>query len=204
MKQPHFWSLALLLAFVFAPSAAQADVAPPRVPGKTYVSHLVRVDGMKKHPGFSLLIYDAPRKGLIRAYLVFDAKTPAQQTLVVGRSWRSAARFGNPKMWLLPRDQQKKWSQATAEEISRQRTACSQRGEGCSHISRFSPRFAPPEGAIDCGVAIKVVRSVPTKSANKQREVVDAFRLVKATAKTCKVEHVKQAAAPGETKKPES
>ena len=176
------------------PGIGMADVPPPQTPGKTYVSHAVHVENMKAHPSFSILVYDPPsREGMIQAALIYHAETEAKQTLVRGRSWRSMARFGAPKIWLMPREAQRAWSEVTAKEVSKQRQACAERGEGCAHISRFSPRFAPPKGAIDCGVSIEVYGSVPDELATKDREVKDIYRILEATPKRCKIEHVKQA-----------
>ena len=190
---PSLRVLGLVLALSLPMATALADVAPPRIPGETYVTHRVQIQNMLAHPGFSLLVYDPPAQGVIRAHLVFHAETDAERDLVHGGSWRSAARFGTPTIWLLPRKEEQKWSKATANEVARQRQACAERAEGCVHISRFSPRYAPPAGAIDCGVSLPVVRSVPTERANKDRQVVDVFRLVQATKKTCKLLPVRRA-----------
>lgn len=185
------WILPLLVAVI--PATVSADVVSPPATGKTYVTHKIKIENIKKHPGFSLLIHDAPTGGKIRASLVFSAKAAAVQMLVRGGSWRSEARFGRPKIWLLPHEQERKWSKMTAEEISRQRTACADHGKGCAHISRFSPRYSPPKGAIDCGVTITVRSQVPTRSAPRSRQVVDVFSIVKASRKSCKLRLVKRA-----------
>lgn len=185
------WILALLA--LNGPTLVSADVVTPPRKGTTHVAHKIQIDGLKKHSRFSLVIHDPPTKGKIRASLVFHADRAAVQLLVRGGSWRSEARFGRPRIWLMPRAHQKRWSEATAREISKQRTACAEHGKGCAHISRFSPRFAPPTGAIDCGVSITVHSSVPTRDANKARQVVDRYRIVKASNKVCKLAHVKRA-----------
>jgi len=168
-----------------------ADVVSPPPKGNTHVTHKVQIDNLKKHPGFSLVIHDSPSKGKIRASLVFNAKRAATQVLVRGGSWRSEARFSRPRIWLMPRDKQRKWSEVTAKEISKQRKACADHGKGCAHISRFSPRYAPPRGAVDCRVAITVRSAVPTRTVNKARQVVDVFRIVKASKTSCKLKRVK-------------
>lgn len=185
------WPFLPALLVLCGPAVVSADLLTPPPKGKTHVTHHVRIDNLKKHPGYALLIHDSPSKGKIRASLVFHAGSAATQILVRGGSWRSEARFGRPRIYLMPREKQKKWSEATGKEISRQRTACARHGKGCAHISRFSPRYAPPRGAIDCGVTISVRSTVPTRSAGKDRRVVDVFRIVKASRKTCKLARVK-------------
>lgn len=186
----------LALVVLLAPAAASADVATPPPPGKEFVTYSVRVDNLAAFKDFVLLVYDTPSDGKLRASLRFVAEGAAEQILVRGGSWRSEARFGRPRFWLLPLAAEKAWSEATNQEIARQREACAERNEGCMHISRFSPSYAPPEGAIDCGVEIEVRASVPKGTAGKDRQVLDVFRLVEATATTCRIERVPQAALP--------
>ena len=182
--------LILILVALTGANLASADVVSPPKKGMTFVTHKIQITNLEKHPGYSLLVYDAP--GKLRASLVFNAGTVAAKILVSGRSWRSRARFGRPKIWLLPRALEKKWSAATDKEIARQRKACADHGKGCAHISRFSPRYAPPKGAVDCGVTVTVRSSVPTREANKARQVVDVYRIVKAGPKVCKLARVKR------------
>jgi hypothetical protein len=174
-----------------APATVSADIVAPPAKGYTYITHKIKIANISKHPGYSLLVHDAPSNGKIRASLVFNTKRAAARVLVRGGSWRSEARFRRPKIWLLPLKQQQKWSKKTSMEISKQATACAEHGKGCAHISRFSPRYAPPRGAIDCGVTITVRSQVPTRSAPKSKQVVDVFKIVKASKKACKLQLVK-------------
>ncbi len=186
-----------LLAALLLPGLASADVPSPPPAGKEHVSYFVRLDNVADFADFSFLVYDKPGDGKLRASLRFATDGPSELLLVRGGNWRSAGRFGKPRIWLLPKAAAEAWTLATNAEIARQREACRKHGEGCAHISRFTPKYPPPKGAIDCGVAIEVRSSVPKGTANKDRKVVDVFRIVEATATSCKVERVTKSALPG-------
>ena len=186
--------LTLLITLLMS-STAFADIPPDIPEGSEFVSHYVQIENMADHPDFTIVVYDPATEGLIRASLVFTADSDERQLLVNGRSWQSLADFGNPGLWLLPRDAQTEWSSATAVEIDRQREACFERGEGCVHASRFSPRFAPPEGALDCNVRVDVQAQRPT-DPDTPAEVVDVFRVTEASADRCVAERVADASTP--------
>ena len=180
-------SIALLMA-----STAAADVAPPRQKGKVYVTHRVGVTNMADHADWVLLVYDAPSKGRIVDHLAFASGTETEQTMTEGDSWRSTARYQKPSVWLLSKDSWTRWAKATRQEIAKQRRACAERGEGCVHISRFQPKYAPPADAIACNATIDVVKSQPTRYGAVVR---DMLTLTKAGPKGCTVTRKRSGAA---------
>lgn len=170
---------------------ALADVPPSIDRGKEFVEHRVGVTNMAKHPDWVLMVYDASSNDRIRAHLTFRAGGAPETTLVNGQSWRSTANFSSPKVWLVPAKAADAWQKATMTEIARQRKACADRGEGCAHISRFSPKYAPPAEAVDCKASISVV-SQRKKDTSSKPIVVDSFKLLKASATECRLEHLAQ------------
>ncbi|MFT5429711.1 MAG: hypothetical protein ACI9OJ_000383 [Myxococcota bacterium] len=177
--------LTVLGVALLLPMTVLADVAPERDPGKVHVEHHVRVKNLSAYPDWVILVHDAPQKGDIRAHLAFTADSEPEQLLVNGRSWRSAARFSKPSLWLVPKKAWQTWKKETATRIAKQREACAQRGEGCAHISRFQPHYPPPKGAVDCNAHIAVVTQRP---AAKGKRAVDVFVLNEAKAGICKVD----------------
>jgi len=169
---------------VLVATGAMADVAPPIEPGKVFVENRVHVDNMAEHPDWVLLVYDAPRKGEIKASLAFHAGAEKEQSLVHGGSWRSAGRFSKPKLWLVAKAAWETWKKETGLLVAKQREACAQRGEGCAHISRFQPHFPPPKGAVDCNASIDVVLK---QKSSLGKTVVSKFSLKEAKAGSCKV-----------------
>ena len=183
--------LGVIVSILCLSAPALADVAPPLARGMEFLVHRVVVENMAEHPKWSLVVYDRPSSGKIRAHLVFNADTKKEQHLVSGRSWREKARFRSPRVWLVPRETAQAWSKVTKAEIMRQRAAC-QRGEGCAHISRFQPKYAAPDAAVDCGVAIKVTSKRKVDRSGKPI-VLHTYRLTKASATACMLETKQQA-----------
>lgn len=164
---------------------AYADVAPIEPPGKHFVSHSLRVEGMGDHPGHVLVVYDAPQDGQISANLAYHSEGQSEQVLADGSRSRGNL-FSRPTVYLMTRDNYNAWSKISTAEIERQRIACAERGEGCMHISRFVPHYAPPTNAIDCKMQLEAITLLPDSGPDR---IVDVFRLKTASADTCLLEN---------------
>lgn len=182
----------LVATLVLLSTPARADIPPDIEPGNEFVNHHLRIENMGDHPDFALLVYDAPDDGRIRASAVFSSAADAQQFLTNGGNWQSRSEYRRPRLWLLPLDSQEAWSASASAEVAAQRTACMERGEGCMHISRFTPNYLAPTDAIDCGAEFQV-QTERAVDPDTSRDVVTAFRLVEASAETCVVEPVETA-----------
>ncbi|MEL6342777.1 MAG: hypothetical protein AAFV53_06565 [Myxococcota bacterium] len=173
-----------MLAALIALNLAHADVAPTEPPGRQFVTHALRVEGMDVHPGHVLVVYNAPQDGVIRANLAYHSEGQAQQTLGDGSRARGN-HFSKVRFHLMSRDRYSAWSSTTAQEIARQRTACAEKGEGCAHISRFVPRYPPPAQVVDCQVEIDVITQNEKKGPD---QIVDVVRLKEAGDSVCVLE----------------
>lgn len=149
---------------------ALADVPPIPRSGEAFVTHTVKVEGVSAFPEHVLLLYSTG--GEISQYLTFTDSTPAQ----IDRALHAS------EFWLLGRSDYDAWSQQSSEEVRVQRAACEERGEGCVHPSRFSPRITPPTRPIGCGVTL----SLPTSaSIGEPTSALHAFRLETASDASC-------------------
>lgn len=171
-----------MTALLLLTLVARADVILPPAEGSRYVTHALRVQGLEAHPDVVLLAYEGGAQ--IRTWRVFSADGESQWDLGSGRG-RSGAGMSRPSVHLLPKATFDTWSAAASAEIARQRTACDERGEGCVHISRFTPRIAPPAGAVSCGLTLDLVLVGPKDGPD---QVVDIAELVAADATTCTLE----------------
>ena len=163
-------------------SAAHADVAPEPPSGEQFTTYSVRVEGLAAFPDVVLVVHDKSG-GELRGYATLTAdKSEAQ--LGNGRSWREN-NIPSPDLFVMPRAAYEAWAQATAAEVARQEEACSERGEGCAHISRFVPHFAAPTGTTPCRATIDITT---TAKAGGPDAYVDVFQLKAAAPGTCTVE----------------
>lgn len=152
-------------------SLALADIPPTPPPDQAFAQNTVSVAGLEAHPDFVLLLY--PGGSELRNHQVFSPERSEQQL----SDGLLAAGF-----WLMPKADHAAWSLETSAEIMRQEVACAERGEGCAHISRFSPRYAPPTGAISCGVILDAPHTVPEGEPTKLRH---ELTLTAASATAC-------------------
>jgi hypothetical protein len=152
-------------------SLALADIPPDLPPGQTPAQNTVSVSGLEAHPDFVLLLYSD------------STELDSHQTLSAERGeLQLGDKLHQAGLWLMTQADYAVWSSATSAEISRQQTACAERGEGCSHISRFTPSYAPPATAISCGVTLDAPQFVPTGEPSLQQH---AFTLSAASATAC-------------------
>ncbi|MCA9563330.1 MAG: hypothetical protein KC561_07565 [Myxococcales bacterium] len=169
-------------------SIAFADV-PPYIPeDQEFVTHRLQIENMADFPDYALLVFDVPQEGNIRAFRMFTFDTQAEQQLAHGASWDSLDDFGRPHLWLMPLSEALAYQQSASEEIAHQEAECWE-GRGCSHASRFSPLFAAPQSAVDCGVELQMIHS-RTIDEDTPPIALDAFRVVTASAEQCVVERV--------------
>ena len=136
-----------LLAPLLGASVAHADVAIEPPTGKQFMRHHLSVENMSEHAGFAVVVFDAG--DTISTYRAFTATSSAKQELGWGGQNRGPSLF-QPTARLMSLDAFEAWKAATGAEVDKQREACADRGEGCAHISRFVPRFAPPADTVDC------------------------------------------------------
>lgn len=162
-------------------SLALADVVVPPPDDSRYVSHVLRLDGLQAHPGFVFLVYDDGPE--ISGWRAFSAGGQAEWELMRGGS-RLGAAMSQPAVRMLSAAAYESWAAATNAEKERQRAACSERGEGCMHISRFVPRVAPPSGAIDCGLRLSMEATGP---ADGPEQIVHIATVTAATETSCVV-----------------
>ncbi len=177
----------LALATLLVPTFAFADVAPDISPGSRFVNHAIMIQNLDAHPNYAVVVYDAPRNGLIGGHKIFSQIHSAKHVLTRGASWRSREVFSSARLHLLPLRAAIAWQRETDREIERQREACFERGEGCVHASRFFPRYAPPPEVTSCSAEVEMVYELAGPGPD---EVVDTFRLVTASANRCRVERV--------------
>ena len=175
----------MLLALALS-TTALADIAIEPDPGTTFLSHSLRLEGLAEHPTSVLVVHDGG--STISAHRAYSADREAQQTLARGGSNRGGG-MGAPSIYLMNGIAYQAWSTATDATVSAAREACADRGEGCAHISRFVPSYAPPTGAISCGVSIDLQLSGPDGGPD---EVVDVYRLAEASATTCRLDRIAQ------------
>lgn len=178
-----------MLPLILLSLSAQADVIQPPPDKERYLTHQLRIEGLDAHPDVVIVAHD--RAGTISSHRAFSAGD-AQQVLGRGAR-RDGGGLSAPALFLLPRAAHDAWSEGVRAEVARQEEACADRGEGCAHISRFTPSYAPPEGGVDCKQDITLKLTGPEDGP---KEVVDVLRLVEASATTCRLEAVDQAAAP--------
>lgn len=184
----------LTLFALLVPTVAFADVAPDIPPGSRFVNHAIMIQNLDAHPNYAVVVYDAPRNGLIGGHKIFSPIHSAKHVMTRGASWRSREAFSSPRLHLLPLRAAIAWQRETDREIERQREACFERGEGCVHASRFFPRYAPPPEVTSCSAEVELVYEL---AGPGPEEVVDTFRLVTASANRCRVERVGSSVAAG-------
>ena len=158
-------------------STAHADIAPTPPPSKQFTTYSVRVDGLKAGSDMVLVLHDTGET--IRGYALFDAEKPEHQ-LDDGSSSRGG-RFSAPGLFAMPRAAFEAYNTASQAEIFRQREAC-MNGEGCAHISRFSPRIAPPTGGVPCGADIQITT---TADRGGPDAFTDVFTVTALSADAC-------------------
>lgn len=170
-----------MLGLISLIAAARADIAPEPPPDKQFTTYTVQVDGLDRFPGVVLVLHD---KGsdTIRAYRSFTAEKSSHMIASGHRS--RGNNFSNPDLFAMTAEAYAAWSAETDAEIRRQEAACADRGEGCAHISRFVPKFAPPTGAVACGADIQIRTTAPTGGPS---EYTDVFTVTAASAEGCTV-----------------
>lgn len=176
---PHL----LLLLSLAAP--ARADVAIEAPSGQRYVRYGLRIEGLDAFPEAVILAADPGQE--IHAYRAFHAGGETAWDLS-GGGGRDRG-MGGPALRLTSAATYESWSTTTNALIEAQRQACDERGEGCAHISRFVAHFPPPAGTVDCGVQVQPVVQGPAEGPD---HVVDVYKLVEASATTCRLEKVGQ------------
>ena len=135
---------------------AQADLVVPPPEDRRYITHKLRIENLESFPDRVFVVVDDGDE--VRSHRAFTAE---QATHELGRGGRrSGGSLGSPRIRAMTPADYEAWRDATRETVNAQREAC-QRGEGCAHISRFSPRYAPPKAGVDCGVEIPVQTSAP-------------------------------------------
>lgn len=169
------WILLLLSSPI-----VRADVAPEAPSGEQFTTYGVRVEGLAAFPDVVLVLHDRGNPSTIHGYRAFSADSP-EHVLASGAASRGNV-FSQPDLFAMSRAEYDAWSAQTAAEIARQEEACSERGEGCPHISRFVPRFAPPTGTVACGASIAITTTAPTGGPDAH---VDVFSVTTASASTC-------------------
>ena len=174
----------LLLLLSIAPARADIAIEPPT--DQQFLTWSIRVEGLEAAPGSVVVAWETPYEGKITGYRALSAASPEAE-LYHGGSRRPG--LASPDLYLLPTAAFETWQAATREEIDRQEAACADRGEGCMHISRFVPHFAPPTGGIDCATKAKLTESGPTNSPPTR---LLTFHLDEASATTCKLSPVGQ------------
>jgi hypothetical protein len=170
---------------------ATADIAPTPPPGEQFATYHVRVEGLEAFPDVVLVLHD--RSEQINAHRAFTAEKPEQQ-IANGFSSRGA-RFSSPDLFVMSADAYTAWSTLTSTEIERQRQACDERGEGCAHISRFVPRYAPPSDTTVCNAGIQIKTS---SSVGGPERYVDTFTVTDAAPGRCSLSIQASAPAPEE------
>lgn len=166
---------------------AQADVAVPPPTGKRFLTHALRVDGLEQHPGYVVVAFDGRPGSSIGTHRVFTAEAP-QQDLAYGGSNRGPA-LAEPGLHLMKRDAYDAWNTEQSAVVAAQRKACSERGEGCAHISRFVPSYQAPGAVVDCGhrVGLETVGL-----ATGPDTVIDVVTLTAASDSACTVKPVER------------
>lgn len=180
-------------------AAAQADIAPMPPPDKQFTTYTVQVDGLDKFPDAVLVLHDKDAD-TIYGYRPFSAEKASHQ-IANGHSSRGNT-IHNPDFFLMTAEAFAAWSAETNAEIARQRDACSERGEGCVHISRFVPKFAPPTGTVPCNATVNIRTTAPQGGPS---EYTDVFTVTAASAEGCTLTGpAAPAAAPSGSHEPEA
>lgn len=177
----------LFVLCTLVPATAFADVAPDLRDGSRFVNHAIAIQNLDAHPGYAIVVYDAPQNGLIGAHRIYSTVHSARHVLTQGDSWRSREHFAKPRLHLMPLRAAIAWQEEVDREIARQEEACFERREGCVHESRFFPRYAPPASVTSCGVEVELVYELPGRGSS---DVVDTFRLITATNDRCRLQRV--------------
>ena len=128
--------------FVLMLSVAHADLIVPPPPDTRHIVHQLQLDNVADFPDRVFLAIDAD--DTVHAHRVFTAQAPTQE---LGRGGRSrGGGLSKPQIRSLSQAEYKAWAEATGAAIRQQRAACADRGEGCVHISRFTPRIGAGSG----------------------------------------------------------
>lgn len=168
---------------------ALADVSVPPPDKQRFLTHQLRIEGLDAHPDVVVVAHD--RTETLSAHRAFSAGD-AEQILGIGGN-RYGGSLSAPALFLMARADYDAWSEAVRVEVAKQEEACADRGEGCVHASRFVPSYAPPAGTVDCKQDIGLRLTGPQDGPVA---VTDVLRLVEASATSCRLEVVEQAAAP--------
>lgn len=160
---------------------ALADIPPTPPPNQQFVTHTVQPEGLADHPEHVLLLF--AKGDTISSYRTFSADNPSFG--VEGELLRAG-------FSLMKRSDYVMWADQTRDEILRQRTACAERGEGCAHISRFEPSFAPPTAVVDCGMTLALSG---TAAMGEPTSHTHSYRLT-AAGETCTMVAAEAAPAP--------
>jgi hypothetical protein len=171
----------MLATALLSLSIAHADVAIPPPDGKQFMNHDLVVEGLDAHPDVVLVVMD--RGDTVTAYRSFAAGKDTRQTLAKGNRRRGGG-MSAPTVRLMTKPAFEAWQTEARAAVDAQREACSERGEGCAHISRFVGKYPAPKGAVDCGLSLDLVTSGPEGGPN---QTVDTIALEAASATRCTV-----------------
>ena len=138
---------------------ALADVLPIPPPQQQFISHTVKVEFQKNYEKRAVVIL-YPESEKISAYQAFTFEN--QEAILSEPLYHG--KFG-----LMTASDFATWETQTREEIARQEAACSERGEGCDHISRFTAHFAPPTNILDCRIGLEAASSGPLGGHTAER-----------------------------------
>ena len=169
----------LSLFCLFFSTIAFADVPPIPPPGKQFATHSVEIQNLKSFSNY--VIYVGNKGKTTSSYRTFDAQTDKPLVLAQGGSRRGV--ITDPQFLLMTKQAFEEWSNKASKLMQKQRDDC-RNGIGCSHISRFEPKYPSPSG-IDCNIALKV----RTTSTDKT-QFLNTYKLEQADAKTCELKEV--------------
>jgi hypothetical protein len=166
--------MSLLLSLL---SVSVADIAPRPTPNTRFTTYSVRVEGLEAFPDVVILLH---QKGdTLRGYRTFTAEQPQQQ--IADGSRARGNNIYDADLFVISTEAYEAWKTETAAEARRQIEAC-ENGEGCSHISRFTPKYPPPVSETPCRTSIEITTST---AAGGQDGILDTFQITAAAPGTC-------------------
>jgi hypothetical protein len=165
-------------------TAARADVVPMPPPGQRFLRTTVRVEGLKR-PDVVLLAWPRRESGEeVHTHVAFEAGS-------VEATFHLDTSLDGAPLKAMPKAAYDAWRADMGRAVQAQRTACFERGEGCPHPSRFTPRFLPPQqGVIDCGFSLRIPQHGPEGGPE---ETLERLAVRKLDATTCEVGPVETA-----------
>lgn len=161
-------------------SSSLADIAPRPLPNSRFTTYSVRIEGLETFPDVVVLLHQ--NSDTLHGHRVFTADQPQQQIANGGRS--RGNNIDDADLFVVSKRTYVTWKEETSAEISRQREAC-RNGEGCAHISRFTPKYPPPSPETACQASIEITTSAP---ADAQDAILDTFQLTAAADGVCSLQ----------------